>query len=239
MKKIILLSTLFLTTCITWSNEYTNEDHSSGILPAESTYNVEAFKSNAALLWTATDTETKYVCAYSTGSFDIATESNSETLEDAAELGESRLNTNSDFNVKAVSSLGNETTWIESVTSETVAPCLLGDKYFSSQAQIDDFGTTYSYCTDIALRNVIIQGTNITNLDGLANVTSITGNLLIQNNSQLTNIDGLVSVISISGYLTIENNTELTNLDGLENLSSISRNLFIVNNSQLMIVRFS
>jgi len=55
----------------------------------------------------------------------------------------------------------------------------------------------------------------LTNLDGLANLTSVGGFLNIGNNAALTNIEGLANLTSVGGYLTIENNTALTNCQGI------------------------
>jgi len=52
--------------------------------------------------------------------------------------------------------------------------CLPDGITFSTQAEIDDFQTNYPGCTEIE-GDVIINGSNITNLNGLSVVTSIGG----------------------------------------------------------------
>ncbi len=113
-----------------------------------------------------------------------------------------------------------------------LAACPTGDFTFTTQAEIDAFGATYGHCTEIP-GNVLIQGGDITNLDGLSALESIGGNLIIRNNSQLTNLDGLSNLTEIGGNLIIRNNSQLTNLDGLSNLTEIGGDLDIYNNSQL------
>jgi len=112
------------------------------------------------------------------------------------------------------------------------AQCPAGDLVFSSQTAIDNFIIQYPHCTSIS-GNVSVQGTDITNLDGLSNLESVGGNLLIVRNSSLTNIDGLSNLESIGGELHINLNSSLTNLDGLSSLESIGGDLYIQNNSSL------
>ena len=51
-------------------------------------------------------------------------------------------------------------------------PCLPGGITFSTQDQIDNFQTNYPNCTEIE-GGVVIEGSDITNLDGLNVITSI------------------------------------------------------------------
>src|SRR5690606_1131249 len=79
----------------------------------------------------------------------------------------------------------------------------------------------------------ISSNSQLTNLDGLSNLTQIGGYLYIVNNSQLTNLDGLSNLTQIGGYLYIQNNAVLENLDGLSALESINGDLVIFNNAVL------
>ncbi|MFA7446747.1 MAG: hypothetical protein WCY89_12450, partial [Flavobacteriaceae bacterium] len=115
---------------------------------------------------------------------------------------------------------------------EAVAQCPTGDFTFSTQQAIDDFEATYSLCTDITLGNVTIAGSDITNLDGLSNVTSITGTLWISANAQLSNLDGLENLQTVH-YLYIEQNHVLEDISGLSGLQSIGTNFIVYLNPQL------
>jgi len=53
-------------------------------------------------------------------------------------------------------------------------PCLPSGITFSTQEQIDNFQTNYPNCTEIE-GDVIIEGNDITNLDGLSVLTAIGG----------------------------------------------------------------
>ena len=76
--------------------------------------------------------------------------------------------------------------------------CLPDGITFTSQAQIDNFSINYPGCTEIEGDVFIENIENLTNLDGLSNVTSIGGDLTISFNPNLTNIDGLtLSLIHI------------------------------------------
>jgi len=108
--------------------------------------------------------------------------------------------------------------------------CLPEGITFTTQEQIDNFQTNYPGCTEIE-GNVTIQGSNITNLNGLSVLISIGGNLIIEGwpygNPQLTSLSGLQSLASIGGYLSIYQNNALTSLTGLENLTYIGGYLHI------------
>ena len=50
--------------------------------------------------------------------------------------------------------------------------------------------------------HLIIDGTNITSLRGLDNLTRIDGNLVIINNSMLTSLEGLGALTNVGGHVT-------------------------------------
>jgi len=111
-------------------------------------------------------------------------------------------------------------------------PCLPDGIVFSSQAEIDNFQTNHPDCTEIE-GDVEINGDNITNLTGLSMVTSIGGDLRINDNDALTNLTGLDNLTSIGGELKIQANDTLTSLTGLDNLTSIGGVLAILWNDTL------
>lgn len=106
--------------------------------------------------------------------------------------------------------------------------CGVGGLTFNNQASIDNFNTNNPGCTQIA-GPVTISGSDIVNLNGLSAITSITGDLTINNNPLLTNLTGLSGLTEIvldpdfsGGQLMITNNPALVNLTGLNNLKSIA-----------------
>lgn len=107
--------------------------------------------------------------------------------------------------------------------------CLPNGITFTSQAQINAFPTNYPGCTNI-LGNVKINGSNITNLNGLSQIQSIGGNFDITR-MNASNLIGLNSLTSIGGNLMIlgwANSTpNLNSLNGLNNLTSIGESLII------------
>jgi hypothetical protein len=112
-------------------------------------------------------------------------------------------------------------------------PCLpYGNYLFVSQADIDNFQTAFLNCTAIQ-GNVTISGSDITNLMGLDNLTSIGGNIDIGSNPALTSLTGLENITSIAGGLGISSNDALTSLTGLENVTSIGGHLNIYENYAL------
>ena len=112
------------------------------------------------------------------------------------------------------------------------AQCPTGIVKFQTQEDIDNFIIQYPHCTEIE-GNVTIEGDEITNLNGLSNLTSIGGYLQISFNGLLENLNELNGIKSIGGDLNIYNNNQLTNLEGFNLLESIGGNLGIGFNSSL------
>ncbi len=111
--------------------------------------------------------------------------------------------------------------------------CLPDGITFFSQASIDQFASQYPGCTSIE-GPVIISGGDITNLDGLNNITSYGAALKISDNPNLKNLLGLSNVSLITGGLDLINNSDLVDLTGLEKLTSIGAHLQINFNTQLL-----
>ena len=75
--------------------------------------------------------------------------------------------------------------------------------------------------------------TELSDLDGLPNLTAVGGDLYIGDNVALTNVDGLSGLTSVGGYLHIYFNAAITNVDGLSNLTSVGGSLSITDNPLL------
>jgi len=98
----------------------------------------------------------------------------------------------------------------------------------SSQQDIDDFSYNYSGCTQLE-GNLFIQDMvgDITNLDGLSNITSVGGYIYIRQNHLLTDISGLSNITSLGDFIFMYFNDLLTNLDGFSGLSDIPGFLYL------------
>ncbi len=95
--------------------------------------------------------------------------------------------------------------------------------HLSSQVEVDAFGAMYPFCTTVPDGvELSIKGNDITNLDGLLGLTTIDGQLEIQNCPLLTSLAGLINITTVNpnGELEIEDCDALTSLDGLDNLTS-------------------
>jgi len=91
--------------------------------------------------------------------------------------------------------------------------CLPDGVTFTTQAEIDNFQTNYPGCTEIE-GNVTINGDDITNLNGLENLTSIGGDLEIYYNETLVSLAGLENIQANSiDSLVIINNIVLSECD--------------------------
>ncbi|MEZ5082579.1 MAG: hypothetical protein R2750_03905 [Bacteroidales bacterium] len=109
-------------------------------------------------------------------------------------------------------------------------PCLpYGNYYFMSQYEIDNFQTDYPYCINLN-GNVNIDGSDITNLQGLNTIHTIESGLWINLCDSLTNLQGLNNLHDIGDNLELSLNQSLTSLSGLESLTSIGGSLTIYDN---------
>ncbi|MFM9950447.1 MAG: hypothetical protein ACKV1O_21100, partial [Saprospiraceae bacterium] len=97
------------------------------------------------------------------------------------------------------------------------AQCPPGDIMFTTQQEIDDFAATG--CTVIN-GNLIVTGADITNLDGLSGLTTVTKLIAIESNPVLVDIDGLAGITTFPGGIKIAYNTILPNINGMPSITS-------------------
>jgi hypothetical protein len=98
-------------------------------------------------------------------------------------------------------------------TQSWAQPCLPNGITFHTQSQVDSFAIYYPDCSGIE-GNVVINGTNITDLNGLNSITDIGGYLVIFQSDSLTTLAGLENLVSIEGDFTIFDNHRLNSVDG-------------------------
>jgi len=111
--------------------------------------------------------------------------------------------------------------------------CLPTGITFTTQKQIDNFPANYPGCTNIK-GNIHIEeryAKNITNLNGLSQITSIEGKLIVSDNTELTSLKGLNNLVSIGAQFGIWGNVSLKNISDLDNLIFIGGNLIINRNA--------
>lgn len=114
----------------------------------------------------------------------------------------------------------------------------------TTQIEIDEFQLNFPDLTETE-GDLIIQGDDIDNLNGLGVLTSVGGDLWIGNNingnPNLTDISGLENLTSVGGGLYIVNNAILTDLsglgkastNGLTNITTVGGDLWIAQNASL------
>ena len=101
----------------------------------------------------------------------------------------------------------------------------------NTQAEVDSFQDTYGPCDRVF--TLYIEETDISNLDGLSEITEIVSSLYIRNNSTLSSVEGLSALTSVGRNLWIQDNMRLTNLDGFSSLTSVVGLLAIFENNAL------
>lgn len=109
--------------------------------------------------------------------------------------------------------------------------CSASDITLSSQAAVNAFQSTYGPCNHVS--GVLeISGSDIVNLNGLANLVSVGGDLIVQNNPLLTTMQGMTRFASSTYQLHIENNPQLQTI-GLPALRQVGTDLSVINNAAL------
>lgn len=83
------------------------------------------------------------------------------------------------------------------------------------------------YCARSVTGNLVIRGSAVTNLAGLACLTAIGGDLVIFHNTALESLEGLENLTMVPGELFIAGNPALSSLSGLQNLNSIENDFTI------------
>ncbi len=105
--------------------------------------------------------------------------------------------------------------------------CLPNGIFIDSQLEIDNFQSNYPGCTEIE-GYLTINGDDITNLNGLSNITAIGGYVIIAPTPYLTSLSGLESLTSIGSFLSITD-TSLLDIQALSSLTSINGSIYISN----------
>ena len=104
--------------------------------------------------------------------------------------------------------------------------CLpFGNYYFFTQSDIDNFKLEYPGCNDIK-GDIRISSSEINNLIGFNEVTTIGGGLRIFNSDSLETLFGLDSIISV-GHIWIHANDSLISISGLNKLDTVHNWLYL------------
>ena len=112
------------------------------------------------------------------------------------------------------------------------AQCPTGNITLSSQAQINSFAADYPGCTEL-IGSLRIEGSSITSLSALGQITTIGGDLTIRQSDALYSLSGLNNLTTIGGYFYVRFNDNLQNFVGLNSLTSISEYMLVQYNSSL------
>jgi len=110
--------------------------------------------------------------------------------------------------------------------------CPDGNVYFTSQAEIDAFVNNGTVCDSI-FGYLRIEGSTITDLSGLSNISYVASYLYVNNCSQLSSLNGLEGITEIGGSLDVRNCDLLTDIDELSTIASVPGSVTIRDNSSL------
>jgi hypothetical protein len=115
--------------------------------------------------------------------------------------------------------------------------CPFGTITLLTQAEVDAFAITYPNCTQFTGTLKIGNGlatTDISDLGGLSNLQTISGNLILFYNDNLSSLEGLDALTKVGGNLYIYRNNALSDLTGLNALTNVGGTFSIFRNDGLM-----
>ncbi len=102
----------------------------------------------------------------------------------------------------------------------------------TTQADVDAATNVTAVTNNLLIETDGTLGDPIVNLNGLENLQSVGGTLIITNNDALEDTLGLLNLTDVEN-LSIQYNNALTNIDGLSNLALVENELLIAFNSSL------
>ncbi len=105
-------------------------------------------------------------------------------------------------------------------------PCFPQTIILSTQSQVDSFRIAHPNCTQI-VKDLIISGEDITQLDSLLGLDFIGRDLIIAGNTNLPTLRGLDSLVVVGRHLKIQENLTLFDVTGLNALQSVIGQLWI------------
>ena len=164
-----------------------------------------------------------------------------------------RLETGVEYFWQVITKDGKEGESTSDLSGFTIYEKVLdGDASLSNQQKIDDFvregytrvSGTLSITnggldiTDLVNLNKIDGGlaifeTALFNVDGLANLIQVGGDLFVDNNAVLQNLDSLSRVSTWNGSISIGFNEVLTSIDGIQNMGETLNSVSLAGNNAL------
>ena len=118
-----------------------------------------------------------------------------------------------------------------SLTCTKIGAQCNNDITLSTQDEVDSFTINFN-CT-IINGDLLISGSNITNLDSLYVLDTLLGDLEIKDNDSLINLRGLQNLSFANRSIEVESNPNLISLDGLEGLVTIKNDFIVSENDSL------
>jgi len=124
---------------------------------------------------------------------------------------------------------------VVAVQGSMAQSCLPSGITLDHQSQVDSFPINYPGCVNVLAHMIIFPVTPgaITDLSPLSQITTIGGQLWINDNNALTSFQGLHNVTSVGSHLRIRYNSAVLDLNGLNSIKTVGGEMDISNNNGL------
>lgn len=184
---------------------------------------------------------------------------NNELIEEnytSAAYTFSGLSAETNYSGKITATDGSKSTSVDfSFTTEEYVPHVYeGNVILYSQEQVDEFGSNHyniiegfliisssinQFILDLSPLNALIEvqqglkieGISTENLEGLDNLSTVGGELIIYHNYNLIDLQGLQNLTHIGGDIEIYSNSVLEDISALENITGFSKGVGIGGNA--------
>ena len=121
--------------------------------------------------------------------------------------------------------------------AEVLVTCAIDSIIVNDQDDANSFGTNHPGNTvdgDLIIGSVDTPISGLVNINGLSQLTTVTGNLIISYNNDLVSLAGLDNLTTVGKDLIISNNLKIEGIDALLNLSNVGGSIIVGKNAALI-----
>lgn len=120
--------------------------------------------------------------------------------------------------------------------SEVITTCTTDSLIVENQNDANNFATAHPGATangDLIIGSLQSYVSGLSNLNGLNQLTKVTGSLIISHTADLSTLNGLHNITSIGKDLILSNNLKIVDLQALSSLIYVGGSIIISNNAKL------